>query len=67
MKNLNQENSTSQSCTQGLNLPTSDIRIAGIRIRSNIRAGEIGRPLTPISFAGANRRARRRDRRDDRH
>jgi hypothetical protein len=27
---------------------------------------EIGRPLTPISFAGANRRERRRDRRQDR-
>jgi hypothetical protein len=27
---------------------------------------EIGRPLTPISFAGANRRERRRDRREDR-
>ena len=27
---------------------------------------EIGRPLTPISFAGANRRERRRERREDR-
>jgi hypothetical protein len=27
---------------------------------------QIGRPLTPISFAGANRRERRRDRREDR-
>lgn len=60
MKKLNQKISTSQSRAHALNVPT-----AGIRIRSNIRAGEIGRPLTPISFAGANRRARRRDRRDD--
>jgi hypothetical protein len=62
MKNLNQKNSTSQSRAHALSVPT-----AGIRIRSDIRAGEIGRPLTPISFAGANRRARRRDRRDDRY
>lgn len=61
MKKLNQKNSTSQSPADALNVPT-----AGIRIRSNIRAGEIGRPLTPVSFAGANRRDRRRDRRDDR-
>jgi hypothetical protein len=61
MKNLNQKSSTSQSRVHALNVPT-----AGIRIRSNIRAGEIGRPLSPVSFAGANRRDRRDDRRDDR-
>jgi hypothetical protein len=54
MKNLNQKTSTSQSRAHALNVPT-----AGIRIRSDIRAGEIGRPLTPVSFAGANRRDRR--------
>ena len=62
MKNPNQKSSTSQSRAHALNLPT-----AGIRVRSGIRAGEIGRPLTPISFAGANRRARRRDRREHRN
>jgi hypothetical protein len=61
MKKLNQKNSTSQSRAHALSVPT-----AGIRIRSNIRAGEIGRPLSPVSFAGANRRDRRDDRRDDR-
>ena len=59
MKNLNQKNSTSQSRAHAPNLPT-----AGIRIRSDIRAGEVGRPLTPVSFAGAARRDRRDDRRD---
>jgi hypothetical protein len=62
MKNLNQKTSTSQSRAHALNVPT-----AGIRIRSDIRAGEIGRPLTPVSFAGANRRDRRDDRRDRRY
>jgi hypothetical protein len=58
MKNLNQKNSTFQSRVQAQNLPT-----AGIQIRSGLRAGVVGRPLTPVSFAGAARRERRRDRR----
>lgn len=62
MKTPNPKSATSLPRAQAANLPP-----AGIQIRSGIRAGEIGRPLTPISFAGANRRARRRARREDRY